>query len=150
VYFFGGKKEDGFSSNQIHVLRVGCKPLQWTSPEVSGQLPPPRYSHSMIHFEAMNAIVVFGGRNDTLISKTLVIELNFLNDLWLLSLDTLNWVKVINQGDIPIGRHSFCSAIHGTRLVIFGGLNSQQYNSNDIYLCELDPSLSKQYETDKN
>jgi hypothetical protein len=29
VYIFGGKKHDGFSSNNLHVLRVGIRPLQW-------------------------------------------------------------------------------------------------------------------------
>jgi len=29
VYFFGGRRPDGFSTNKLHVLKVGVKPLQW-------------------------------------------------------------------------------------------------------------------------
>lgn len=69
VYFFGGKKEDGFSSNQLHILRVGIKPLQWFQPETKGQTPLPRYGHAMHYIESMNCILIYGGRNDTLLER---------------------------------------------------------------------------------
>lgn len=78
----------------------------------------------MNHVEAMNCLVIFGGRNDTLLERHSNTDRNFLNDLWLLHLDHLNWIRVQNIGDIPSPRYCFSSSIIGTRLVIFGGLNS--------------------------
>jgi hypothetical protein len=69
VYFFGGKRPDGFSTNNLHILRVGVKPLQWLQPETKGSSPPPRYSHTLSHVEQMNCLVVFGGRNDTILER---------------------------------------------------------------------------------
>ena len=150
VYFFGGRRKDGFATNTLHVLRVGRKPLEWFQPETKGRCPPPRYGHCMLHFEAMNTVVVFGGRNDTLLERKTKVEENFLNDMWLLQLDTLTWGQVMCIGEVPAPRYCFTAGIYGSRLVIFGGLNSQQYNNSDMYVCELDPMLSKQYEAEKN
>eukprot|EP00347_Sterkiella_histriomuscorum_P018240 403346262 len=150
VYFFGGKRPDGFSSNQLHVLRVGCKPLQWFQPEIKGSPPSARYGHTMNYFEQMNCIIIFGGRNDTLFERTSNSQGNFLNDMWLLHLENMIWIHVSNIGDVPSPRYSMQSAIYGSRLVIFGGLNSKTYNNSDLYICELDPMLSKQYEAEKN
>lgn len=150
IYFFGGKRPDGFSSNNLHILRVGQKPLSWFQPEIKGSYPPPRYGHSMNYFEAMNCLVICGGRNDTLMEKHSDFRENFLNDLWLLHLENFNWIRVQSIGDVPSPRYCFSSAIYGSRLVIFGGLNSQTYNNSDLFICELDPTLSRQYEAEKN
>ena len=96
VYFFGGRREDGFSSNNLHILRVGIRPLQWFQPEYKGIAPSPRYGHTMNYFEAMNCLVVFGGRNDTLLERHMKKDENFLNDLWLFNLEQMSWQKVIS------------------------------------------------------
>ena len=124
VYYFGGKRPDGFSTNQLHILRVGIKPLQWFLPETKGTAPAPRFGHVMNYFEAMNCKIIFGGRNDTLMERRMKISENFLNDLWMLTLETMTWCRVTNIGEVPSPRYCFSSAIHGSRLVIFGGLNA--------------------------
>jgi len=129
---------------------VGRRPLQWFQPETQGQAPPPRYAHCMNYFEAMNALIIFAGRNDSHFQKHCDIEKCFLNDLWLISLESLVWCRITQIGDAPSPRYSCQSAIHSNRLLIFGGLNAQTYNNSDIYICELDPILSKQYEVEKN
>jgi hypothetical protein len=93
----------------------------------------------MNYFEGMNCLIIFGGRNDTLLERTMNEKENFLNDAWLLNLETLNWIKVHSIGEVPTPRYLFSTAIFGSRLVIFGGLNSQTYNSSDLFICELDP-----------
>lgn len=54
------------------------------------------------------------------------------------------------MGDVPSPRYSFTSAVYGSRLVIFGGLNEKTYNNSDLYICELDPMLSRAYQQEKN
>ena len=78
----------------------------------------------MNYFESMNCIIIFGGRNDTLLEKYIKINENFLNDLWILHLENMTWIRVSNIGDVPSPRYNVCSAIYGSRLVIFGGLNA--------------------------
>ena len=78
----------------------------------------------MNYFEPMNSLVLFGGRNDTIMEKKMKAKENFLNDLWLLNLESMTWINVIGIGETPSERYSFCSTIYGSRLVIFGGLNS--------------------------
>ena len=34
--------------------------------------------------------------------------------------------------------------------MIFGGLNASTFNTSDLYVCELDPTISRQHETEKN
>ncbi len=75
---------------------------------------------------------------------------NFMNDLWLLNLENLNWCRVQGMGEVPSPRYFMSGGVYGSRFVIFGGLNSQTYNNSDLYICELDPLLSKQYEAEKN
>lgn len=91
----------------------------------------------------MNCIVIYGGRNDTLLEKHLNIKDNFLSDVWILTIETLTWCRVISIGEVPSPRYFHSSAIYGTRFVIFGGLNPTTYNNSDLYICELDPLLSK-------
>eukprot|EP00350_Pseudokeronopsis_sp_OXSARD2_P009522 CAMPEP_0170563394 /NCGR_PEP_ID=MMETSP0211-20121228/66284_1 /TAXON_ID=311385 /ORGANISM="Pseudokeronopsis sp., Strain OXSARD2" /LENGTH=181 /DNA_ID=CAMNT_0010881561 /DNA_START=1186 /DNA_END=1731 /DNA_ORIENTATION=- len=150
VYFFGGRKPDGFSTNELFVLRVGIKPLQWLKPETKGIPPGPRYGHSMNYNEQMNCMILFGGRNDTLFQQYLNIHENFLNDIWLLLIESLTWYRVQSIGDSPRNSYFHQSAIIGTRFLVFGGLNESTYNSSDLFLCQLDPVLSKQYEAEKN
>ncbi len=91
----------------------------------------------------MNCIVLFGGRNDTIMESSDKPKENFLNDLWLLNLENMSWTLVNCIGEIPTPRYCFAYAIYGSRLVIFGGLNSKAYNNSDLFICELDPLLSK-------
>jgi hypothetical protein len=122
---------------------VGCKPLQWLKPETKGMPPPPRYGHTMNYIEMMNCLVIYGGRNDTLLEKHMNVKDNFMNDIWLLTIENLNWCKVTSIGEVPSSRYFHSAAIYGTRFVIFGGLNASTYNNSDLYICELDPLLSK-------
>jgi hypothetical protein len=89
VYFFGGKSsEDGLLKNDMWVLKIGKKPLDWVKLETNGEPPRPRYAHSMNFYEEGNYLIIHGGRNDYSSS-------NFaLNDTFILELFRLDWIKV--------------------------------------------------------
>lgn len=100
IYFFGGLDEYGFTTNDLYVLRVGTPMLYWSKPETKGVGPCPRFGHSMHYVEFMNCILIFGGRNNSdVLDKTS--EKIFLNDMWLLKMDNLEWVKVTFKGQVP-------------------------------------------------
>mmetsp|Transcript_30055 Transcript_30055/g.29565 ORF Transcript_30055/g.29565 Transcript_30055/m.29565 type:complete len:85 (-) Transcript_30055:11-265(-) len=78
----------------------------------------------------LDKLVLFGGRNDTFGNASKCV----LNDIWILSLNIYTWMQVKCHGDIPEQRYNFSSALSGTQLIIFGGLNGKTYNSAAVYI----------------
>jgi hypothetical protein len=88
-------------TNEVWILRIGKKPLDWIKPQINGNAPSPRYLHSMSFYEEGNVLIVYGGRNDN-------IESSVLNDIYLLELQKLEWIKVIVYSDTNIEVNSRC------------------------------------------
>ncbi|MCQ2818317.1 MAG: hypothetical protein MJ252_13705, partial [archaeon] len=85
IYIFGGKiGENGPLLNEMVVIRIGRKPLEWVYLNTVGDRPSCRYSSSINYYEAGNMVVVHGGRNDN------TSENYALNDTYLLNLSNLN------------------------------------------------------------
>jgi len=59
--------------------------------KVAGEPPCARFGHQMAFLPVSNAIIVTGGRNDSLCKKNIT---PFLNDLHLFLLDQKVWLKV--------------------------------------------------------
>lgn len=97
----------------------------------------------MTYQEDQNILVVFGGRTDfpTKANKYQVI----LNDIWVLFLENLVWYEALTvTGSIPRERFSHCAATaSNTQIVIFGGLNNENFCNSETYCLELDPYQSK-------
>ncbi len=126
IYVFGGRDEKG-ARNSLHVLKLGQRPCEWIKPDVDGEPPMPRYGHSANFFPKRNYMVVFGGRNDSS---------GYLNDLWLLELERLCWIRWDNRDcvpSIPEGRYTHCAAVMGNSLFVFGGLGEGNYCRGDVY-----------------
>lgn len=47
-------------------------------------------------------------------------------------------MKVQTHGEIPEKRYNHASALCGTQLVIFGGINGNTYTNSNIYICEME------------
>jgi hypothetical protein len=76
--------------------------------------------HSFNYMPTLNKAVVYGGRNDFLPVQQI------LGDVFVLKLNTLEWVKVIVGGSLlPSERCCHSSLVNGTELVICGGQNSE-------------------------
>ena len=89
--------------------------------------------HSMDFMPDLNAIAIYGGRNDYL-AKDII-----LDDLWLLKLGRCEWVKVAVGGDhLPIARCNHSSYANGTELIICGGQGRGFTLLKDIMALELD------------
>ncbi len=97
MYIFGGKcKDEGGLSNELWILRLGKKPLEWFKPETFGKPPEPRYSHTMNFYEDGNYLIIHGGRNDTNPSDSFA-----LNDTFVFDLYKLLWCEVKIISDSP-------------------------------------------------
>lgn len=91
---FGGKKSESVITNDLWILKLGKKPLEWVKQEVKGRYPCPRYSHTMNYYEAANFIIIHGGRND------FSDESFALNDTFILELSKLEWAEIKLYSDV--------------------------------------------------
>ena len=137
LYVFGGKtKETDGLTNNLWILLLGKKPLQWIKIDTKGACPSPRYFHSMNYFEKSKFIIIHGGRNDNLSSSS------GLNDTFILDLLNFNWIKVQLYSNIHdfkiISRFGHNSSIFSNKLIIFGGMNNNNYIGSSIFIINLD------------
>ena len=135
IYIFGGKtKED--VSNDLWILLLGQKPFNWIKPITKGKPPSPRYFHSMDFYEKANYLIIHGGRNDIL-SQT-----SALNDTYILDLENFEWLRIelySNNRDFKvISRYGHKSTIFSNKLIIFGGMNNNNYIGSSLFIVNLD------------
>ena len=93
---FGGiNSDEGALSNDLWILRLGRKPLEWIKPNVRGKPPLPRYSHTLNFYEEGNFLICHGGRND-LSSQSFA-----LNDTNIFDLYKMEWseIKLYSDSD---------------------------------------------------
>ena len=141
LYIFGGKtKETNGFTNNLWILSLGKKPLQWIKVETKGTPPSPRYFHSMDYFEKSKFIIIHGGRNDNISSSSA------LNDTYILDLLEFNWIKVHLYSNINnfkvISRFGHNSSLFSNKLIIFGGMNNNNYIGSSIFIINLDFNYS--------
>ena len=137
LYIFGGKtKENGGLTNQLWILIIGKKPLEWVKPETKGKPPAPRFFHTMNFYERGNFLIIHGGRNDS------VSENSALNDTYLLNLENFEWIKIILYSDINnfeiLCRCGHQGIIFIDKLIILGGMNNNNYLGCSLFIINLD------------
>ncbi|KAM5561012.1 hypothetical protein ABKV19_021900 [Rosa sericea] len=117
---FGGSGE-GQSLNDLHVLDL--KTMRWTSPEVKGDIPVPRDSHSAIAIG--KKMLVYGGdRGD-----------RYYGDVDMLDMDTMTWSRLAVQGSSPGGRAGHAAVSIGTKVYVIGGVGHKRYY-NDAWVLD--------------
>ena len=146
LYIFGGKsKEEGGITNKLWNLSLGEKYLEWTSIETKGKPPRPRYNHSMNFYEKENFLIIHGGRND-LMSETFAFD-----DTFVLDLEFFEWfhVQLFSQFDQfkVLSRCGHQSVVYGNKLIIFGGMNNNNYIGSSLFIINLDFSYMNQMRT---
>jgi hypothetical protein len=94
-YLFGGLNNDeGMISNDLWILRLGRKPLEWMKPNIRGKPPLPRYAHTLNYYEEGNFLISHGGRND-LSSQSFA-----LNDTHIFDLSKMEWQEIKLYSDM--------------------------------------------------
>ena len=88
--------------------------------------------------------MVFGGRCDFAAKKYNYQQI--FSDVWVLFLENLTWYEAKLTGSIPRERFAHSAAITGTTMIIYGGLNNENFCSTELYCLELDPYHSKRAE----
>ena len=136
VFLFGGLCADKRPTNSVWILNVGKRPLEWVTPVISGQPPCPRFLHTMVYNDYLNLLIVFGGRVDQV--KTNLYTC--FNDVFLLDVQNMTWLKVIVMGDVPSARSGHTAENSDCQMFIFGGVTNSCYCSSDVWCLELDSS----------
>ncbi|KAL9388476.1 hypothetical protein Peur_017081 [Populus x canadensis] len=128
LLIFGGCSHSIFF-NDLHVLDL--QTMEWSQPEVQGDLVTPRAGHAGVTI-GENWYIVGGGDNKNGCPETLVLNMSKL--AW----SALTSVK--ERDPLASEGLSVCSAlINGERhLVAFGGYNGK-YN-NEVFVMRLEPS----------
>ena len=128
IFAFGGINEDRVAQNNLVVLRVGRRPLEWKIPETNGISPPARLNATLEYLEEINLLVLHGGRSD---------KREPFNDIWMMDLEKFTWLLVKIYDSKPVERSEHCSTIFGNKLIIFGGMGNNSYVRSDIFEISL-------------
>ena len=131
VFFFGGMNDNRKPTNLFFVMKLGKKQMEFEIPKTFGEPPSPRISASIDFYPNLNFLILHGGRND-------LIEHSFMNDFYVLDLETMHWIKASFVKDIPIERAEHKSLIFGNKLLILGGVNMNSFMNFDFSITNLD------------
>jgi len=133
VYYFGGKQGDGKLVNKLRYFKpvtVDRKVVQgeFIPIKTNGEPPCPRFGHTMSYLPINSAIIIAGGRNDSLCKEHIT---PLLNDIHLFLLDQKVWIRVkfsFNSDKLDfIGNHTMGVITDGDsfeKIVVFGGIQN--------------------------
>lgn len=116
LYIFGGKTSKGHATNHLKNIKLGSRPLIMSTLHPSGTPPKARYGHTMNYFSHLNSLVIYGGMNDSFKGR-------FYDDIFLLDLEMLSWVKVDILGPSVPGKAMHSSQLIDTKIYVFGGID---------------------------
>ena len=134
IYIFGGKISDyGPINNNLYILKIGKKPLEWEIINSFGSKPCPRYNTTINFYERGNMLIVHGGR--TIYKKKEV----GLNDTFILDLFSFCWIEVeyFNKKCKVPPRYFHQAIIVKNELYIFGGMNENEYIGSEMLILDL-------------
>lgn len=123
LVIFGGSGEgEGNYLNDVHILDL--KQMKWISPDVKGDLPAPRDSHTAVAVE--NRLVVYGGDCGD----------HYLGEVDILDLDTLTWSRLVIEGSCSPGvRAGHATVSIDCKVYIIGGVGDRAYY-NDVWMLD--------------
>jgi len=123
VFMFGGENPNRKPCNELWVLDL--KTNEWSKPEVSGEAPVPRSSHTAVTY-LERYIVFFGGGSVS----------SCYNDVVVLDTQTMAWIRPEITGQVPPIRAGHASALLGTLMYMIGGGNNTK-GCSDMYSLDL-------------
>ncbi|CAN7989475.1 unnamed protein product [Ixodes hexagonus] len=124
AFLFGGLANDSDDPknniprylNDLYTLelRPFSSSMAWDVPQVFGQPPPPRESHTAVAYQTREGrqarLIVYGGMSGCR-----------LGDLWQLDVESMSWSKPAVLGLAPLPRSLHSATLIGQRMFVFGG-----------------------------
>ncbi len=141
LLIFGGKNRYNKETNELWLLKIGMKPLEWKPLHltVKGKPPRERYLHTMTYYEERQMVIIHGGRNDNYDP-----DYFSLNDTYILDFNNrdptrieVKILSIYNNFSI-LNRCSHSAFMIYDKLVIFGGYNEEYYIGSHLFIINLD------------
>jgi N-acetylneuraminic acid mutarotase len=129
VFIYGGIDSDNKIRNELRLLKIGKKPLEWCLIKTKGTPPDGRVSATLNYFEELNVLILYGGKCE---------DQSISSDMFICDLENYSWNKVLIFDRSPADRAEHSSCINGKNLIIFGGVNKNRYLGSDMYIIELE------------
>ncbi|KAG5073093.1 hypothetical protein JHK86_008304 [Glycine max] len=144
IVIFGGSGEGHANYlNDLHILDL--RTMSWTSPELKGDFPVPRDSHSTLAIG--NKLIVYGGDSGD----------QYHGNVHMLDMTTMTWSKLSIQGSPPgvraghaavnigtkanfhqpQGRFSHTAVAAGMDIAIYGGCGEDERPLNELLVLQL-------------
>ena len=123
LFMFGGENPNRKPSNELWVLDLMTN--EWSKPDVSGEAPVARSSHSAVTY-LERYIVIFGGGSVA----------SCYNDVSVLDTQTMSWIRPEISGQVPPVRAGHASAMLGSLMYMIGGGNNTK-GCSDMYSLDL-------------
>ncbi|KAK4768371.1 hypothetical protein SAY87_003512 [Trapa incisa] len=121
LVIFGGQDARRSLLNDLHILDL--ETMTWDEFDSVGNPPSPRSGHSAaVHAERY--LLIFGGSSHA----------TFFNDLHVLDIQTMEWSKPTQQGDIPSSRAGHAGVTVDENWFIVGGGDNKNGVSQTIVL----------------
>ena len=100
--------------NDLYILDIKANSMNWEIPDINGVPPPPRESHTCVAYKGINGsnsqLIIYGGMSGCR-----------LGDLWILYVDSMQWVKPNVGGTVPLPRSLHSATLINNRMFVFGG-----------------------------
>ncbi|WOL11796.1 rab9 effector protein with kelch motifs-like isoform X1 [Canna indica] len=123
LLIFGGSGEGETNYlNDVYVLDL--KNMTWTSPELKGDPPAPRDSHTATSIG--NKLLIYGGDCGD----------RYHGEVDVLDTDTMTWSRLEVKGSSPGVRAGHAAVNIGTKVYIVGGVGDKQYYS-DVWVLDV-------------
>ncbi|KAI0312266.1 hypothetical protein OF83DRAFT_675176 [Amylostereum chailletii] len=116
-------------TNSTHVFSY-VETMQWTRPDMQGDLPPPCRAHTATLVD--RKLVIFGGGEGP----------TYYNGIYILDLPFRRWSQPTVTGDVPPPRRAHTSVLYKNKIWIFGGGNGVQA-LNDVWTLDVSGSCEK-------
>lgn len=144
IYLFGGVTGISASvqklNSDIYFFPIGYKgPKRWKTLETNGITPEPRFHHSQHYYQKGNYLVIYGGRRFANPEPEVHYDSEFVNQVCVLQLDSLEWSEVkfnIGMDRFP-DLYNFSTAIMDDKLLVFGGMQGCYSQSKDMFTIQL-------------
>jgi len=132
LFVYGGS--DGTKSlSDVNVLDVTT--MLWSQPQVSGSIPPGLQAHSCTLVG--DRLFLVGGMTVSSDEKAHSF-IKYSNDVYVLSTDSMEWMRLQQRGELPKPRSYHASAVVGNFLVVLGGWSGACENLSTLSTLDLD------------
>ena len=131
IYIFGGINDKKIFMNELFIIKIGQKPCVGIKPKIRGIPPEPRINAKMLYIEDYSFLIIHGG---TKVSQY------FCDDLVILNLENLNWLRPLINVDSSFGsliaRGEHQIFFSREKMYIFGGIGNESLLSMNFETVE--------------